>query len=78
MSAWQPIPLAFSHVISINTLTFGILNLLARKSSHSILIFSSQNILADIEEAPDADSKGLIPQLHPRMQELVKKYGSVL
>ncbi|GAX83880.1 hypothetical protein CEUSTIGMA_g11305.t1 [Chlamydomonas eustigma] len=37
-----------------------------------------QNILAEVEEAPDADAKELVQRSHPRMQELVARYGAVL
>jgi len=31
-----------------------------------------------MEEAADADAKAQVPLSHPRMQELMQKYGSVL
>jgi hypothetical protein len=44
----------------------------------SCSMICSQNILAEMEEAPDADAKALVPATHPRMQELMARYGNVL
>ena len=37
-----------------------------------------QNILAEMEEAPDADVRALVPGQHPSLTRLVRQYGQVL